>query len=123
MQKLAKREEQIMQIVWKLEKVYIKDVIEELPEPKPHYNTVATMVKILKDKGFLTDEKFGNTFQYAPLVTLEDYRKQDVENIKQKYFGNSFKKMITHFAKEEKMSDAEIDEIIKIIKSEKSSKS
>lgn len=120
MQKLAKREEQIMQIVWRLEKAFIKDIIEEMPEPKPHYNTIATMVKILKDKGFLTDVKLGNTFQYAPLVTLEKYRKQDVENIKQKYFGNSFKNMITHFAKEEKMSDAEIDEIIKIIKSEKS---
>lgn len=122
MQKLAKREEQIMQIVWKLEKAFIKDIIEELPEPRPHYNTIATMVKILKDKGFLMDEKFGNTFQYSPLVSLEEYRKLDVENIKQKYFGNSFKTMITHFAKEENMSDAEIDEIVKIIKSGKSSK-
>jgi BlaI family transcriptional regulator, penicillinase repressor len=122
MQKLAKREEQIMQIVWKLEKAFIKDIIEELPEPKPHYNTIATMVKILKDKGFLTDEKFGNTFQYCPQVSLEEYRKLDVENIKQKYFDNSFKTMITHFAKEENMSDAEIDEIVKIIKSGKSSK-
>lgn len=123
MKKLANREEQIMQIIWKLEKAFIKEIIEKLPEPKPHYNTIATMVKILKDKGFLTDEKFGNTFQYTPLITLENYRNQDVEDIKQKYFGNSFKKMITHFAKEEKMSDAEIDEIIKIIKLEKSSKS
>lgn len=123
MQKLAKREEQIMQIVWKLEKVFIKDIIEEIPEPKPHYNTIATMVKILKDKGFLDDEKLGNTYRYTPLVQMEDYRKQDVENIKQKYFGNSFKKMITHFAKEENLSDGEIDAIIKIIKSQKSSKS
>lgn len=123
MQKLAKREEQIMQIVWRLEKAFIKEIIEELPEPRPHYNSVATMVKILKDKGFLKDEKFGNTYQYSPVIEMEDYRNKDVEDIKQKYFGNSFKKMITHFAKEEKMTDAEIDEIIKIIKSEKSSKS
>ena len=119
MQKLGKREEQIMQVIWKLEKAFIKDVIDELPEPKPHYNTVATMVKILKDKGFLTDEKLGNTYQYTPLVTLEEYRKQDVATIKQKYFGNSFTKMITHFAREEKLSDEEIDEVIRIIKSQK----
>lgn len=123
MQKLAKREEQIMQIVWKLEKAYIKDIIEELPEPKPHYNTIATMVKILKDKGFLNDEKFGNTFLYTPLITLEEYRKHDVANIKQKYFGNSLSKMITHFAREEKLSQDEIEEIIRIIKSEDPSKS
>ena len=123
MQKLAKREEQIMQIVWRLQKAFIKDIIEKMPEPKPHYNTVATMVKILKDKGFLQDEKLGNTYRYSPLVKLETYRKQDVENIKQKYFGNSFKTMIAHFAREEKLSDAEIDDIIKLIKSEKSTKS
>lgn len=121
MQKLAKREEQIMQIVWKLEKAFIKEIIEELPEPKPHYNTVATMVKILKTKGFLSDEKLGNTYRYSPLVKLEEYRKQDMANIKQKYFGNSFKKMITHFAKEEKLSEGEIDEIMKIIKAKNNS--
>lgn len=123
MQKLAKREEQIMQIIWKLENAFIKDIIEELPDdPKPHYNTIATMVKILKDKGFLQDEKFGNTYRYSAILTLEEYRKQDVENIKKKYFGNSFSKMISHFAKEEKLSDSEIDEIIDIIQSKKSSK-
>ncbi|MDQ3393564.1 MAG: BlaI/MecI/CopY family transcriptional regulator [Bacteroidota bacterium] len=122
MQKLAKREEQIMQIVWKLEQAFIKDIIELIPEPKPHYNTIATMVKILKNKGFLTDEKIGNTNRYSPLITLENYRSHDVANIKSKYFGNSFSKMITHFAKEEKLSDNEIDEIVRIINSQKSSK-
>ncbi|WP_224995310.1 BlaI/MecI/CopY family transcriptional regulator [Cesiribacter sp. SM1] len=120
MQKLGKREEQIMQVIWKLKKAFIKDIIDELPEPRPHYNTVATMVKILKDKGFLSDEKLGNTYQYTPRVTLEEYRKQDVANIKQKYFGNSFTRMISHFAKEENLSDEELDEIIRIINSQKS---
>ncbi|GAA4424552.1 BlaI/MecI/CopY family transcriptional regulator [Pontibacter saemangeumensis] len=121
MQKLGKREEQIMQIIWRLGKAFIKEVIDELPEPKPHYNTVATMVKILTEKGFLSAEKLGNSFRYTPLVQLADYRKQDVANIKRKYFGNSFSRMITHFAKEEKLSDAELDEIISIIQSQKSS--
>ncbi|WP_210464795.1 MULTISPECIES: BlaI/MecI/CopY family transcriptional regulator [Rufibacter] len=121
MQKLGKREEQIMQIIWRLEKAFIKDIIDALPEPKPHYNTVATMVKILDEKGFLRSEKVGNTLQYTPLVPLAEYRTQDVASIKQKYFGNSFSKMITHFAKEENLSDAELDELIQIIKSKKSS--
>ncbi|MGV3539176.1 MAG: BlaI/MecI/CopY family transcriptional regulator [Rufibacter sp.] len=121
MQKLGKREEQIMQVVWQLEKVFIKDIIDHLPEPTPHYNTVATMVKILTEKGFLRAEKIGNTYQYSPLVPLAEYRKQDVDSIKSKYFGNSFAKMVTHFAKEEDLSDAELDELIKIIKSKKSS--
>jgi BlaI family transcriptional regulator, penicillinase repressor len=123
MQKLGKREEQIMQVIWKLGNAFIKDIIEELPDdPKPHYNTIATMVKILKEKGFLEDEKFGNTFRYSPKIPLDDYRRQDVSDIKKKYFGNSFSKMISHFAKEEKLSDSEIDDIINIIKSQKSKK-
>jgi predicted transcriptional regulator len=121
MQKLGKREEQIMQVVWQLEEAFIKDIIEELPEPKPHYNTVATMVKILTDKGFLQAEKLGNTYRYTPLVTLAAYRQQDVATIKRKYFGNSFTKMITHFAKEENLSDEELDELVRIIQSKKTS--
>ena len=121
MQKLGKREEQIMQVVWQLEKAFIKEIIDELPEPKPHYNTIATMVKILADKGFLHAEKIGNTYQYSPLVQLAEYRKQDVSTIKQKYFGNSFTKMIAHFAKEENLTNEEIDELVNIIKSQKNS--
>ncbi len=119
MQKLGKREEQIMQVVWKLQNAFVKDIIDELPEPKPHYNTIATMVKILTDKGFLNAEKIGNTYRYTPLISLAEYRQQDVANIKQKYFGNSFSKMITHFAKEENLSNDELDELIRIIKSQK----
>lgn len=119
MQKLGKREEQIMQIVWELDEVFIKDIIEKLPEPKPHYNTVATIVKILVDKGFLQSEKIGNTHRYTPLIPLSKYRQQDVATIKKKYFGNSLSKMITHFAKEENLSDEELDELVRIIKSQK----
>lgn len=119
MQILAKREEQIMQVIWKLEKAFIKEIIEHLPEPKPHYNTIATMVKILQDKGFLSAEKFGNTYRYEPLISLEDYRKQDVESIQKKYFGGSFSKMLTHFAKEENLSDDDLDEIVRMIKDQK----
>ncbi|QNF34014.1 BlaI/MecI/CopY family transcriptional regulator [Adhaeribacter swui] len=120
MQKLGKREEQIMQVVWQLQHAFVKDIIDALPEPKPHYNTIATMVKILTDKGFLNAEKIGNTYRYSPLITLAEYRQQDVAHIKSKYFGNSFSKMITHFAKEENLSNEELDELIRIINSQKS---
>ena len=121
MQKLGKREEQIMQVVWRQKEVFIKDIIAALLEPKPHYNTVATIVKILVEKGFLKAEKLGNTYRYSALVPLNEYRQQDVATIKRKYFGNSFSKMIAHFAKEENLSDDELDELVRIIKSQKNS--
>ncbi|MHC2993152.1 transcriptional regulator [Pontibacter sp. HJ8] len=121
MLKLGKREEQIMQVVWQLGDAFIKDIIDEMPEPKPHYNTIATMVKILTEKGFLSAEKIGNMYRYSPLVPLAEYREQDVATIKRKYFGNSFTKMITHFAKEENLSNEELDELVRIIKSQKTS--
>ena len=117
MQQLAKREDQIMQIVWRNDTVFIRDIIAELPDPKPHYNTVATIVKILVTKGFLNSKKIGNTHQYSPAVAFEDYREEHLGDIKKKFFGDSFKKMFTHFAKNEKMSDKEREELIRIIKS------
>ena len=117
MKQLTTREEQIMQIVWRLNKVFIRDVIHKLPNPKPHYNSVATIVKILVKKGFLRSEKIGNTHQYSPLILLEDYRRKHLENIKKKYFGNSFPKLLAHFAREENLSEQEIAEIIQIIQS------
>ena len=108
-----------MQVIWKLEKAFIREVVAELPNPKPHYNTVATLVKILVKKDFLRSEKLGNTDQYSPKISLEAYRKEDIKNIKKKYFGNSMPKMMAHFAKQEKLSDQEIKELIALIKSKK----
>jgi len=119
MQQLAKREDQIMQIVWRLKTAFIRDIIEELPVPKPHYNTVATIVKILVKKGFLQSTKVGNTHQYSPAVDFEDYREDHLGDIKKKYFENSFQQMFTHFAKKENLSEEEREELIRIIKSQK----
>jgi len=85
MQKLAKREEEIMQACWKLGKAFIKEIIAELPDPRPHYNSVATMVRILEEKGFLNHETFGNTFQYFPVVSKEVYQNQAFDDIVRKY--------------------------------------
>jgi BlaI family penicillinase repressor len=119
MKKLAKREEQIMQACWHLEKAYIKEIIAELPAPRPHYNSVATMVRILEDKGFLSHESLGNTFRYFPVVSKEEYQKQAVGDIVRQYFNNSYPSMLAFFAREQKISKAEINEIMNIIKSQK----
>ena len=120
MQKLAKREEQIMQVLWRLEKAFVKDIITGLPEPKPHYNSVATMVRILEEKGFVDHEAFGNTFQYFPLVSKETYQRQTLGDIVKQYFNDSYPSMLAFFAKEEKISKADLEEILKIIQSKKS---
>lgn len=117
MKKLTKREDQIMQIIWRLKKAFIRDIMQEFPEPQPHYNTVATIVKILVKKQVLKSEKIGNTHQYSPTQNFEDYREENIESIKEKFFENSFPKMLAHFAKKEKLTDQEKEELIKIIKS------
>ncbi len=120
MQQLAKREDQIMQIVWRLDTAFIRDIMEALPEPKPHYNTVATIVKILVKKGFLKSKMLGNTHQYSPAIDFEDYREEHLGDIKKKFFGDSFEKMFTHFAKKENLTEKELKELIKVVKSKKS---
>ncbi|MEM7372579.1 MAG: BlaI/MecI/CopY family transcriptional regulator [Bacteroidota bacterium] len=118
MKKLTKKEDQIMQVVWRLQSAFIRDIIAELPGD-PHYNTVATIVKILVKKGFLTSKLLGNTHQYSPAVPFEAYRDQDLGDIKKKYFSNSLPKMLAHFARSEDLSEEEIDDLIDLIKKNK----
>ena len=117
--KLAKREEQIMQVFWDLKKAFIRDVIPQLPDPKPHYNSVATMVKILEEKGFLEHETAGNMHAYFPVISREDYQKFALKDIVSQYFDNSFPRMLAFFAKEQKLSEKQLNEIVTIIKNEK----
>ncbi|HEV7779951.1 MAG TPA: BlaI/MecI/CopY family transcriptional regulator [Chitinophagaceae bacterium] len=119
MQKLAKREEQIMQVYWDLEKAFIKEVIPHLPDPKPHYNSVATMVKILEEKGFLDHDSVGNVYRYFPLVSKEEYQKHAMKDVVSQYFDNSYPRMLAFFAKEQNLSEDELNEILKMIKSNK----
>jgi BlaI family transcriptional regulator, penicillinase repressor len=119
MVKLAKREEQIMQVYWELGKAFIKEVIPHLPDPKPHYNSVATMVKILEDKGFLGHDTVGNVYRYYPLIKREDYQKHAMKDIVSQYFDNSYPRMLAFFAKEQNLSEDELKEILHMIKSDK----
>lgn len=119
MVKLAKREEQIMQVFWDVQKTFIRDIIPLLPDPKPHYNSVATMVKILEEKGFLDHEAVGNMYSYFPIITREDYQKHAMKDIVSQYFDNSYPRMLAFFAKEQNLSEEELNEIVNIIKSQK----
>lgn len=120
MKKLAKREEQIMQVLWTLEKAFVKEIVEACPEPKPHYNTVSTIVRILDKKGFIEHKSFGKTHQYFPKISKEEYQKMAVGDLLGKYFDNSYSKMVAYFAEEENISKNELEEIIKMIKNKKS---
>ena len=117
--KLAKREEQIMQVYWELGKAFIKEVIPHLPDPKPHYNSVATMVKILEEKRFLDHESVGNLYRYFPIISREDYQRHAMKDIVSQYFDNSYPRMLAFFAKEQNLSEDELKEILQMIKSDK----
>ncbi|MFW6371641.1 MAG: BlaI/MecI/CopY family transcriptional regulator [Bacteroidota bacterium] len=116
MKELTKAEEQVMQILWKLEKAFVKDLIDEIPEPKPAYNTVSTIVRILEKKGFVDHNAYGKTHEYFPLVSREEYTRSYMRNFMRNYFSGSFREMVSFFAKDDNMSLTELDELIQDVK-------
>ena len=115
MEKLTNQEEDIMLRIWQLGRCAVKQIMELLPEPRPPYTTVASIVNNLKRKGYLKAERFGNTYRYTPLVKQEEYTSNSVGNIVRNYFANSYKEMVSFFAKEQKISKDELNEIIDLI--------
>jgi predicted transcriptional regulator len=113
MKELTKAEEQIMQELWTLEKAFVKEIVDKLPEPKPAYNTVSTIIRILEKKGFVDHYAYGKTHQYFPLISKTDYTKSYFKNFLSGYFSNSFQEMVSFFAKEDKMSLSDLEEIVK----------
>ncbi|WP_316837523.1 BlaI/MecI/CopY family transcriptional regulator [Pedobacter nutrimenti] len=112
---LTKAEEQIMQIIWQIEKGYVKDVIDLLSIPKPAYNTVSTIIRILETKGFIGHHAFGKSHQYYALISKEDYKRHATEKLMGSYFENSVESMFSFFVKEEKIDLNDVDEILKMI--------
>ncbi len=110
---LTKAEEQVMQILWKLDKAFVKDIVERVPEPKPAYNTISTVIRILEKKGFVNHEAFGKTYRYFPSIGKKEYTKAFFKNFLTNYFGNSFQEMVSFFAKEDNMSLTDLEELMK----------
>ncbi|MGJ8660046.1 BlaI/MecI/CopY family transcriptional regulator [Cellulophaga fucicola] len=122
MKQLTKAEEEIMQVLWKLEKTSVADVIEKLPTPKPAYNTVSTIVRILENKGFVGHEKLGRGYLYFPLIKKADYSNQSINKLMEGYFQGSFKSMVSFFMKKNDMSLTELESILKDIKEDENDK-
>ena len=120
MQKLTNKEEEIMHVIWKLEKAFVKDILAEITEDQPHYNTLSTIVRNLEEKGYVSYKAYGKTHQYFPIVTKEAYKKRFMSTAIENYFNNSYKNVVSFFAKEEKITVEELKDIIALIESKKS---
>ncbi|MDO6436985.1 BlaI/MecI/CopY family transcriptional regulator [Cyclobacterium sp. 1_MG-2023] len=117
MEKLTKKEEELMQILWELKKGFVKDIVAKYQEPKPHYNTVSSLIRVLQEKGIVGFHAYGNTYEYFPLLRKEAYRKIYMKEIVSNYFDNSFSNAVAAFVKEEQLDDKEVKELIKLIQS------
>lgn len=115
MKQLTKAEEDIMQILWQLKKANVKTIIKEFPDPKPAYNTVSTIVRILENKGFVDYEKKGKGHIYFPIVKQQDYSNQSINKLVDNYFHGSFKSMVSFFVKKNDMSIEDLESVLKEI--------
>ncbi len=124
MRELTKAEEEIMRVLWQLQKGFVKDVLAELPESgvppaKPAYNTVSTIIRILEKKGLVGYTAYGKTHEYYPLITAEEYRRFQTAQLMTNYFDGSLRKLVSFFVQEKNLSLSEADEIIKLLNQNK----
>ncbi|TYB80327.1 BlaI/MecI/CopY family transcriptional regulator [Bizionia saleffrena] len=119
MQKLTNKEEEIMHILWALEKAFVKEVLAEIKDEKPHYNTLSTIIRNLEEKEYVAYNAYGKTHQYYPIISKEAYKKRFMTTAIENYFNSSYKNMVSFFAKEEKISVDELKEIIDLIENKK----
>ena len=118
MKELTKAEEQIMQILWEIEKGFVNDILKKLPLPKPAYNTVSTIVRILERKNFVGHTAYGKTHEYFPLIPKAEYRKRKFKGLLTHYFDNSIESVVSFLVKEEKISPDEMKELTRLITKE-----
>ncbi len=112
---LTRAEEQLMHVLWQIKKGYVKDVIDRLPEPKPAYNTVSTIIRILETKGFVGHTAYGKSHEYHPIISKDEYQNFASDKLLTGYFDNSVKRMFSFFVQKEKINVKEADEIMKLI--------
>ncbi len=120
MKTLTKAEEQVMHILWELDKALVRDILERLPDPKPAYNTVSTVVRVLEKKGFVSHKSYGTTHEYYPVISKKEYTKFFFGQFMEKYFNNSFKQLTSFFTKENNLSMQELEEMMQEIRQEMS---
>jgi len=118
MKELTRAEEQVMQVLWDIEKGFVKDILDRFDEPRPAYNTISTIVRILQEKGFVSHKAYGRTHEYYPLISKDEYRKTRMSNFVKDYFSSSFENMVSFFAREKDISVKEMEEIMKLMKEE-----
>ena len=116
---LTKAELQIMQVLWQKENAFVNEILQELEEPRPAYNTVSTVLRVLQNKGFVAYRSFGKNYQYYPLVSKESYTNRFMNRVVDNFFSGSVKAMVSFLTKKEKMSVQEIDELIEMLKENK----
>jgi BlaI family transcriptional regulator, penicillinase repressor len=119
---LTKAEEQIMQILWILQEGLVKDILEQMPEPKPAYNTVSTVVRVLEGKGFIDHKAYGNSHVYFPQISEAAYRKFTFDKMMTNYFSNSYQSLVSFIANEKKLGINELDELTNLIEDLKKKK-
>jgi BlaI family penicillinase repressor len=122
MRELTNAEEQVMQILWNLKKGFVNDIIEQIPEPKPAYNTISTIIRILEAKGVVDHKAYGKTHEYFPLISKEDYTQGFLSGFVKNYFSNSYKNLVSSFSKSENLSTKEVEEIIALLQEQLNSK-
>ena len=119
---LTRAEEEIMRILWQLKKAFVKDILAEMPEPKPAYNTVSTIIRILEKKEVVGYTAYGKTHEYFPLISEEEYKRQEMKQMMASYFDNSLPNMVSFLVKDNDLNVSDLDELMKLIKDHKSKK-
>lgn len=115
MERLTKKEEEAMKVLWKARKGFIKDLIELYPAPKPLYTTLSSVIRILEEKGYVDHKSYGKNYEYFPLIKKEDYKKQFMNDIVNDYFGSSYKNVVSFFVNENNLSADDLKKLINII--------
>ena len=118
MRELTRAEEQIMQILWGIEKGFVKDILAKMNEPKPAYNTVSTIIRILERKGFVKHNTYGKSHEYYPIVSKDEYRSFSIKNLLSGYFGGSFSRLASFFAKDENLDVKELEKLMDEVKND-----
>ncbi|MCJ7819812.1 MAG: BlaI/MecI/CopY family transcriptional regulator [Bacteroidales bacterium] len=119
---LTKAEEEVMQILWRLKKGFVKEILEKFEEPRPAYTTVSTIIRILQEKGFVDYKAYGRTHQYFPVITKDDYKKAQMSSFVKDYFSNSYQNMVSFFAREKNISVREMEVIMEFMRKDTNGK-